>query len=101
MIKNVVFKVKSGHLEQWRSWCNKLMTSLHTEGLNTLREEQVTQEVAFIFEIKGESYVLGFAEGDMLPADMSREINKKHKQAKEECLEFIGHAETLYSLKIS
>lgn len=100
MIKGAILKVKSGHLEQWRSWCDELETSLYAEALNTLKEEQVFQEAAFLFELSGEYYVFGFIDGECLQPDMTKEINIKHKRMKDECLERVSNIEVLYNIKV-
>ncbi len=100
MTKGVIFKVKSEHLERWRTWCEELMTSLQGEALITLREEQILQEASFLFELSGKYYIFGFVDGECLPGDMTKEINIKHKKIKEECLERISEAEVLYNLKV-
>ena len=99
MIKGAIFRVKQGRFDQWRAWCNELQTSLREDALDSLRQEQVYQEAAFLFEIKGEHYVLGFMDGESLPGDMTKEVNIKHKQMKEECLEYISNIEVLYNIK--
>lgn len=99
MINGAILKVKSGQVGQWRAWCEELKTSLISEALETLKDEQVFQEASFLFEINGEFYVLGFMDGECLPADMTKEINIKHKKKKEECLEYVSKIETLYNLK--
>jgi hypothetical protein len=68
------------------------------EAIETLKEEKMTKEMCTLFSVNGVSYILGFAVGEMLPADMTREINQKHKQMKSDCLEYVSEAETLYQL---
>lgn len=97
----VLCRIKEGKLEKWKAWTTQLQSASRSQAVETLRDEKIIEELAIIFEIKREFYVLGFAEGEMLPADMSREINKKHKQMREECLEFINNGEVLYHLKLS
>ena len=62
----------------------------------TLAKEKVLEEMCLLFTLNGESYVVGFAEGEMLPANMERGINQKHKAMKQECLEYVSDGETLY-----
>lgn len=99
MINGAIFRVKQDRLDQWRAWCNELETSFHEDALDSLKQEQIFQEAAFLFEIKGEFYVLGFMDGECLPADMTKEVNIKHKQAKEECLERVSDITVLYNLQ--
>lgn len=99
MINGAIFRVKKGRLDQWRAWCHELETSFREDALDSLRQEQIIQEAAFLFEIEGEYYVLGFMNGEGLPADMTKEVNIKHKQAKEECLERVSDITVLYNLQ--
>lgn len=99
MRKAVLFKVKDK--DTWVKWCEELATTLHEESLETLNEEKVRQEMTMIFTVNKVDYVLGYVDGEMLPANMNREINQKHKAMKEQCLELIVDADVniLYNLK--
>lgn len=99
MTRGSVLRVKKERLDQWRAWCNELRTSFHEDAIESLKQEQVIQEAAFLFEIAGEYYVLGFMDGEGLLADMTKEVNIKHKKAKEECLERVSDIELLYNIK--
>lgn len=97
--KAVLLKVKEGKLETWKAWCAELEGVMRAEAIETLKEENVIEELCTLFYVEGQAYVLGFMVGEMLPANMSREINQKHKQMKSDCLEFVSDAETLYHLQ--
>lgn len=99
--KVVLLKVKEGKLETWKNWCHELETALRLEALETLQEEKVTEELCVLVDFNGVPHVVGFMEGEMLPADMSREINQKHHAMKKECLEYVGAGEGLYHLRVS
>ena len=97
--KVVLLKVKEGKLETWREWCNVLENTRREEAKETLLGEKVTEELCVLIDLNGAPHVVGFMEGEMLPADMSREINQKHDMMKKECLEYAGEGESLYHLK--
>jgi len=69
------------------------------EWYTTLIEEKIIQELTIGFEIEGECYVIGYMDGECLPANMSRTINQKHKAMKEQCLEMVGEIEVLANIK--
>ena len=96
--KVVLMRVREGKLAMWKAWCTELAGSLREEATVTLAEEKVLEEMCLLFTLNGESYVIGFAdsEGETLPANMTREINQKHKAMKQECLEYVSDGETLY-----
>ena len=91
--------MKEGKLETWKAWCVELASLRRDEALLTLDEEKVTEEMCLLVELSGVHYVVGFSEGEMLPANMSREINLKHKAMKADCLKYVRDAEVLYHLK--
>lgn len=97
--KLVVCKVKEGKLDLWKEWAEKLEVSLREEALDTLIEEEVTCEFGALINLEGVQYVLGYMEGEILGANMDREINQKHKAMREECLEYVDRAEFLYHLR--
>lgn len=99
MNKAFLFKIKEGKKEIWYSWCNELATTLKEEALATLKEEGLVHEMALAFNTPEGEYFIGYMDGDGLPADMSKEINQKHKLMKDECLEKTGPVDVLYSLK--
>lgn len=101
MSQAVLFKIKEGRKEEWLSWCKELSTTLRDEAIETLKEEGVVQELTIAFSINGDDYVLGYMDGEILPANMDQEINQKHKEMKEECLERVRDADVLSNFKVS
>ncbi len=97
--KAVLLKIKEGQWEVWRDWCRELSGALRFEAVLTLQEEKVLQEMALGFQINGERYVIGFVEGEALPAKMDREINQRHQAMKLQCLEHVEKVEILYIIK--
>src|SRR3989339_683336 len=98
--KVILLKVREGKLEEWKKWCNELELTRRAEALETLEEEKVTEESCVLFHFDGAPHVVAFAEGEMLPARMDREMNQKHVAMKKECLEYVGEGESLYHLKV-
>jgi hypothetical protein len=98
MEKAALFRVKTGQWSIWKQWCAELATTLRKEVTLTLQEEQVLQELVIGFDIDGTHYIIGFMEGDCLPANMNREVNLRHKEMKEQCLEYAGVANILYNI---
>jgi len=96
--KTVLLKVKEGKIDTWKNWCAEIEGVRRAEACETLRKEGVTEEMCTLFFIDQQAYVLAFAEGEMSPANMSREINQKHQEFKKECLEYLSDGETLYHL---
>lgn len=99
MEKTVLFLVKEGKWDKWKDWCHELATTLQSEALLTLEEEKVLQELAVGFMVDDKHYVLGFMEGDCLPANLERELNQRHQAMRAECLEKVSDGELLYNLK--
>lgn len=101
MKKAVLFRVKNERVDEWRSWCLEIENELKKEASETLVEENILQEISIIFKIDNEYYGLGFMEvnGEILSANMNKEINIKHKEMKKRCIEYITDAEVLYSIK--
>lgn len=99
MEKAILLKVKDGQWEAWKNWCTELNTTLRKEAILTLEEERVFQELTIGFEVDGDYFVIGFMDGECLPANMERDINKRHNAMKHQCLERVGNADVLYNIK--
>ena len=97
----VLLKVKEGKLDQWKQWCNLLMTSRKQEAIDSFKYEGVSSEECHLFKVCNDYYLLGVAEfdGEHKEANMDLEINKEHKKQKKECLEALIEGEELFVLK--
>ncbi len=91
-----LFKVTN--TAKWFKWCEQLNTTLKSEALDTLKEEGGTFECFINFEIDNQFYSLALGDGH-LPADMSKEINQRHKEIKKECLEKANQPDIGYLLR--
>jgi len=100
MKKAILFRIKEGKKEQWYASCAELAGVLREEAIRTLEEEKVLHELTLGFSLENTDYIVGYMEGECLPANMDREINQRHKEMREECLEYVGLVETLYNLKL-
>jgi hypothetical protein len=96
----ILFRLKEGKAKQWMQWCSQLEHDLKVEAIETLREESISEELCMLVRVDGAPYVLGFVAGDSLPANLSRELNTKHQQMKEECLEYENTPDVLYHLEV-
>jgi hypothetical protein len=99
MEKAVLLRVKDGQWETWTQWCTELNTTLRKEAILTLHEEQVLQELTLGFSLNNEHYIIGFMDGDCLPANMKRDINQRHQEMKRQCLERVDDVAVLYNIK--
>jgi len=99
MIAGSLFKIKKGLKKEWIDWCAEIQNIRRSEAIETLKEEKVIQEAFVFFEVDDVEYTLGISEGENLPANNERDINKIHKEKKKKCLEYIGKVDTLYHLK--
>lgn len=83
----VLRKVKEGKLELWRNWCELLRTVHRDEARETLKEEGVTYEAFLCFELNDQWYSLGCSTTPTHPTNLDRELNRKHRAMRKECLE--------------
>ncbi len=92
-----VYKIQSGKLEQWKSWCEKLNTSLRDEAKSTIKEEGGTFESVLVFSLGDDWYTVGISDA-VKSGNMDRAINQEHQRQKKECLESGVSVEVFYSL---
>lgn len=99
MDKAVLWKVRPGKLDQWRQWCAQIRGDAATEAIETLKEENVAEELCVLLLVGGEHYVVGLVRADgPRPPNPSRPINQLHSRMKQECLAYVGEQEILYRL---
>ncbi|MBI5139228.1 hypothetical protein HZA26_01315 [Candidatus Nomurabacteria bacterium] len=94
-----LFKIKKEKLKTWQKWCELLNTRLKKQAIETLKEEGLTNEGFYFFKLDRENYTMGFSIGKHLPTNMTKKINKKHREKKKECLEYMGPISILYDLE--
>lgn len=101
MIKGNIFRIKTNKKDTWVEWCSLLAGEYRKEATDTLHEEALIRELFIIFEKDFDYFTIGLgeSEGEILPANMTKEINRRHKDKKKECLEYIGPVSVLYDLK--
>lgn len=100
MFKAKLYRVLPGKVEEWKDWCKELQTTFAEEAKFTIQDEGNFFEGGYCFEIAGEYYTFGFAEGEFLPVDSENELNKKHYQKKQACLGEEISLQALYFLKV-
>jgi hypothetical protein len=77
-----IYKVIPGKETDLMAWGDRLMSDLHDEALETLKEEGVNYEVMKLFQIGNEWYILAFVNSDyqIKETNMERELNKEHRR---------------------
>jgi Family of unknown function (DUF6176) len=98
-MKSNLYKIKEGRTDQWRDWCNQLATTRNAEAIETLAEEGVSQEMFLLFHYSNNDYVITVIDGDALPSNLDRQINRDHRRNFAECLEKVVNIELLYHIK--
>lgn len=99
-MKQRLFKVKPGKLEEWREW-SEVLRAREAEVLDTLQQENASRELATLFTVGNEHFVymaMEFSAAEQ-PADMNVELNQLHRKHLTECLEPIAKGEPLYDFK--
>lgn len=61
-----------------------------------MNDEKITHESFSIFNMNDIDYVLGMSIGEHLPSNPQKDINIKHREIKEECLEYITTLDNKY-----
>lgn len=100
MVKQYLFKIKEGKLQQWKDWCDYLIA--HADEVRaTMLYEQSNREMFTLFTFDGIHMVVGHGEffNDPVQADMTVLLNIEHRRNLRECLERVGSAEILYDLR--
>lgn len=95
-MKTKLFKVKEGKLKVLKEWFNTLSTTFHKEAIESLREEKVTYEATYFFQVGNDWYLLAMTEGELLPSTDSL-LNRKHRELMKECVEPVSKGEAGYS----
>ena len=97
----VVFEIDKTHTQKWKKWCKLLSTTYRSEVEKSLIEEKAEREMFILFELKGKTYGIAYMEGECLPSNPSREVNKIHNKKVRDCLRRISQANVLYNIKIN
>ncbi len=76
----VVNEIKPGQENILQNW-GKELEERRTEVVESIEKENVDREFAYVVNIDGKKYFIGFMEskGDFRPADMSMPVNQKHR----------------------
>lgn len=75
------------------------MGAMHEEAIESIKREGISEEQVFYLELDGKKYLAFYMVGDMLPADMTMEVNKKHKEVLNAISVKNTEAELLYSME--
>lgn len=86
-MKHVVFKVKEGKQDDWRSWC-QVLCERQTEAEETMKEENCVYERSVMFERDGNYYMVGTVgfSGEPKKANLDVALNVQHQKSKGDCL---------------
>ena len=96
-----IFKLHQDKIEVFRNWAKQVNGELREEAILSLQEENCTREIFQLFKINDIYYAVAHMEGDnIIPANVEREINKKHHEVLRECIEKQISTETLYDLSV-
>lgn len=63
-----------------KEWGRELMGTYYADAIESIKREKVIDECVFYLELDGKKYLAFYMEGEMLPADMTMEVNKKHRE---------------------
>ena len=103
MTKYRIYKIRNGKREIWEKWCKEIMKR-REEAVETLVEEDLISEKCIIFGKGEDSYVFYKHETlpnkEKKPMNLSREINRKHKEMLEECLEEVDDKVVGYNIEV-
>lgn len=104
MTTYTLFKIKNGKRQKWLDWCHEL-EQRHEEVIVTLKEENLLRERCLLFGEGYNSYLLYMHtpanEDGKQPANLDKEINVKHFQIYDECLEKIPFSEVGYDISVA
>lgn len=95
----IVFEINQNRILNWKKWCKLLQTTYKHEVQKSLQEERTEHEMFISFELNGKTYGLVYMEGDCLPLNAKREVNKIHEHKISDCLTRVSKANILYSIK--
>ncbi|KKT14563.1 MAG: hypothetical protein UW76_C0020G0006 [Parcubacteria group bacterium GW2011_GWF2_44_8b] len=103
MTKYKIFKIKKGKREIWEKWCKEIVMR-QEEAIKTLVEEDLINEKCIIFGKGDNSYVFykheTISNREKKPMNLSREINRKHKEMLVECLEEVDDKVVGYDIEV-
>ena len=97
----IVFEIDKNRTEKWKKWCKLLDTVYRSEVVKSLQEEKAEHEMFVSFELHGKTYGIALLEGECLPSNDRREVNRIHHMKVKECLKRVSKANILYSIKTS
>lgn len=102
MTKYTLWKIKPSKRAAWEEWCKLVMTIHKKEAIETIIEEDLMRESCFIIGDEYVLYVHDTVKGkEKKPANMSRELNKKHFEVLHDCLERVSNVALIgYDLKV-
>lgn len=95
-----VFKLHNDKVETLLAWGAEVQLKHKPEALDSLREENCTREIFQVFEGNGQWFLICHMEGEnLLPANMEKELNQKHREVIMSCIDRPVESEVVYDLK--
>jgi len=100
MQKLYIRKIRDNKLDKLKQWASIISFDRKAEAIASILAENVEREFAFIAQIEGSHYFIGYMEssGNIIPADMNLPINKDHVAVLKECLEMPVIGEKIYDI---
>lgn len=95
-----LLEIDPATVPEWRAWGAAIMGAHQQEAIETLREEALTQEHVFLIEVEEKTYLGFFTEGEGLPANLERELNRTHKDLLKRSVIRRIEGVPLYSLRL-
>ena len=104
MTKYKIFKIKKGKREIFKIFFYQSFVMRQEEAIKTLVEEDLINEKCIIFGKGDNSYVFykheTISNREKKPMNLSREINRKHKEMLVECLEEVDDKVVGYDIEV-
>ena len=105
MRKYMLCKIKPDKKDVWLDWCHEIIEVHSKESLETLIEEDLISEKCTVLSSEAGDYLIyeheSIDERKKKPANLDKELNKKHFEKFHECLELIGGKNILgYELRV-
>jgi len=95
-----IYKIKKDQENKFLEWGEKLSNEFKEEAIQSLREENCTREMFYLFKIGEDYFAAGHMEGSNIKPSTDTELNREHKKILKECLDDSITLSEVYNLKI-
>ena len=104
MKRYYIRKIKEGKVRRLKEWGKVLSTERLDEVLESLNQENVSREIAYIVKLPDAYYFVGYMESgfkkEIKAADKELKINIDHTEILKECLEPPVIGEEMYDIRL-